>query len=323
MDCLYISPVTLLNWEPDMLPSEQDIRMARKRWLAELDLLGAATIPIYGKEYGKQEIIDIFDRLQGDLYLPYHLAVAKDPVMLHFLETGDFTKGQSFGECPEYEDEAFIVWIVPYVIPAFQKQLAAAFATGTAIHAAALYKQLFIPDDSESEAWKPAGDYLQRANAFMEYFNGAPCTDERIVQMRQNITMSAMQLLCLMPPYLYQSAYREYCLMLVNLIDRVHESGKRQEAVALLQNALNLPMDEDLRNTYYKHNLKIYLNNGARVSPFLPKDENIPHRWYKQNPESMAGPPAGNVTEKKGGREGWAIAALIILIIRIIIIFTH
>ncbi len=299
--------------------------MARKRWVAELDLSGNSTISINGQEFGKQEIITTFDRLQKDEHLAYHLAVDNDGVMRHFLETGEFTKGQQFVALREYEDEAFIQWITPYVVPAFQKLLAKSFATGTAVHVAALCKQMFPPASIEAEAWQPACDYLRKATAFMEYFVESSFQEDRFQQMQKIISLGTMQLLCLKPVHLFSQDIDEYCRLLHKLSRELHKE-KPEESVALLHNGSNLPMNDLLCNIFRMQIDFYHRYYGQTACPRQEEDENIPFAWYDPAPATVNKPlyhlrlePAVTpVAEKKN-----IINILIVIIIALIAIILH
>ena len=115
----YISPVSLLETLNIQQLDKKGISLAKKKMLAELDLNGGEAVVINGKELTKNDIIGFFDNLQQTDNLAYHLTIARDPVLLNFLELGILEKGTWFKKDPVYNDPAFKIWISPYFFTSF------------------------------------------------------------------------------------------------------------------------------------------------------------------------------------------------------------
>ena len=100
------------------------IRLRRTQLLADLELKGN-TIEYRGETLTKNDIIALFDELQTDNTLSWHIAVAKDKTLLTFLDDIYFDQWAVDQHCvrylqnPLYEQEDFIRWISPYYYDSF------------------------------------------------------------------------------------------------------------------------------------------------------------------------------------------------------------
>lgn len=115
----YISPVSLLKTLDIHEFDKKALALARKKLLIELELNGGNTITLNGRELTKNDIINLFDNLNLDKDLHYYIAVAGDPVLLHFLETGKLTGSMRFKPESLYYEDGFINWVSPYYCTSF------------------------------------------------------------------------------------------------------------------------------------------------------------------------------------------------------------
>ena len=100
------------------------LRKAKRRLLSEFELLEATTIEISGKEFDKDSIIKLFEQLENEDNLQYHLMVYNDVYLLHFLEQGNIKifmqpsllKGKE-------ENKGFVNFITPYFADVYNKEL--------------------------------------------------------------------------------------------------------------------------------------------------------------------------------------------------------
>jgi hypothetical protein len=112
----YISPFTQIGVTIDELRREpllQNINVLKKRFLAEFELNRAISLHLPAGEFSKNDILLYFESILSSF--PHHLLIAKDPVLLVFLETNQIK--ESFSDI--YSDESFLSFIEPYFAHSF------------------------------------------------------------------------------------------------------------------------------------------------------------------------------------------------------------
>lgn len=112
----YISPFHHLPEDivNTILSSPNQIKLIRKRLLAEIELSTTQTIEINGKELTKFDVISLFDNLNDSELLAIHLAIFQDKRLLHLLENGELPKPFDFTFAESLNEEKAIALISPY-----------------------------------------------------------------------------------------------------------------------------------------------------------------------------------------------------------------
>lgn len=116
----YVNPFSLLeamNNGPVDPGNTAALSLLRKKMLAEIELADDKMLRIANREFSKHELLQFFDRLSADDELDFHANIAADPVLLHFLETGEITG--HFADKEIYSTRAFLKFIAPYYEPLF------------------------------------------------------------------------------------------------------------------------------------------------------------------------------------------------------------
>jgi hypothetical protein len=127
---LYTSPFELLNL-PSAELQQMDRRMLqlkKKQLMAELQLQGSGLITIGNKELTKNDIVQLFEQLEQDDALAFHAAIAADPALLQFLQTGKIKPGQKFNYNPLYQEAGFIDFVSPFYKEVFNRHILKALA---------------------------------------------------------------------------------------------------------------------------------------------------------------------------------------------------
>lgn len=117
---MYVNPFSLLeamNNGPVDPGNTAALSLLRKKMLAEIELADDKILRIANREFSKHELLQFFDRLRADEELDFHAYIAADPVLLHFLETGEITG--RFADKDIYSSRAFLQFIAPYYEPRF------------------------------------------------------------------------------------------------------------------------------------------------------------------------------------------------------------
>lgn len=128
---LYTSPFEILNL-PTAELQQMDRRMLqlkKKQLLAELQLQSSGVITLGNREFTKNDIIQLFEQLEQDDAIAMHAAIAADPALLQFLQTGKINPGQKFNYNPLYQDAAFIEFVSPFYKEAFNRYILKALAS--------------------------------------------------------------------------------------------------------------------------------------------------------------------------------------------------
>ncbi|MEZ2440874.1 hypothetical protein AB6805_04090 [Chitinophaga sp. RCC_12] len=116
----YVNPLSFLeavHGGPVDTGNSAVLSLLRKKMLAELDLSDDKQLKVNDWVFNKHQLLQFFDQLSLGNELRYHAQIAADPVLLHFLETGDITG--RFADNPLYEENAFLKFISPYYEPLF------------------------------------------------------------------------------------------------------------------------------------------------------------------------------------------------------------
>lgn len=127
---LYTSPFDILNLPTAELQQldKKMLQLKKKQLLAELQLQSGDVIALGGKEFTKNDIVALFEQLEQDDTLSMHAAIAADPALLQFLQTGKINPGQKFNYNPLYQEPDFIAFVSPYYKEAFNRHILKALA---------------------------------------------------------------------------------------------------------------------------------------------------------------------------------------------------
>lgn len=121
----YRSPFRVLGLAPDDCHADA-LQQVRKKLLAEFELHhDRATIEWNGETLDKQQAMSLVDELKDDVKFAHHLRIAGDPVLLHFMESGE----TAFLFIPDakFYDQFFIDFCAPYIRFRMAEMLATAF----------------------------------------------------------------------------------------------------------------------------------------------------------------------------------------------------
>jgi hypothetical protein len=116
----YVNPVSFLeavHGGPVDTENAAALSLLRKKMLAELELSDDKQFKVNQWTFNKHQLLQFFDQLTTGNELHYHAQIAADPVLLHFLETGEITG--RFADSPFYNENAFLKFISPYYEPLF------------------------------------------------------------------------------------------------------------------------------------------------------------------------------------------------------------
>lgn len=112
----YHSPFHYLppDLQSEVLASPQQIKLLRKRLLAEIELSPTQSIVKEGKELTKFDVISLFDQLNDPDLVKIHGEVFKSRELLRFLENKKLPHAFRFTENPILHTEKAMVFLSPY-----------------------------------------------------------------------------------------------------------------------------------------------------------------------------------------------------------------
>lgn len=116
----YISPFSLLGINVEEVSQKADsinISFLRKKMLAEFELSQSVTIKTPAGELSKNDVLVVLDQLQNPQILKFHLEIAKDNVLLDFLQYNALE--DTFLKKPLYSQKDFIDFVTPYFAHAY------------------------------------------------------------------------------------------------------------------------------------------------------------------------------------------------------------
>ncbi|HEY9261602.1 hypothetical protein [Chitinophaga sp.] len=116
----YLNPLaflTKMNGGPVDLRDNAALSLLRKKMLAEVELSDDKLLQFDEQLFSKNDLLQFFDRLPSSSELFYHEQITADPVLLHFLETGEMQR--QLADQAIYKDSDFLLFIAPYYEPLF------------------------------------------------------------------------------------------------------------------------------------------------------------------------------------------------------------
>lgn len=113
----YTSPLHIFKNQNIQGVDEDSLKKLKKELLLKFELTHSTTIKLYGKEYDKATVLELFDDLKKDSV--YHFRVFKNKELLNFLENGNLKFFQVRSSWKDLQIPDFRNWVEPY----FTKQL--------------------------------------------------------------------------------------------------------------------------------------------------------------------------------------------------------
>ena len=171
---MYRSPIAISGLNPADFSADAAPRaallLARRKLEAELELSGSDEIRIAGALLNRQDIVRLFDELGDAKQLQYHLAIAGDPPLQRFLETGQLEPGVRWLPNELYEDGGFLFFVSQYyaeATDALYRSVLKGEQGISALQALAATPSLMLGSDSE-RAFRTATRYfIDRKNALL------------------------------------------------------------------------------------------------------------------------------------------------------------
>ncbi len=239
----YVSPITFLPPGLDGEITPKDLKLAKQKLLAEFELSGTTTVPVGGREMSRNDVLKLFDQLGQANDLAYHGLIASDPVLLHFLETHEIAKGQTFSLPEEKVTPEFVEWISPSFSWAFGKATVRMFRTvkPEEFETLAVAPWYMTPAD-EWNAWSGVEQYMQLMLQQLQEITGAKYQSQD--QVIKYGGYNFIWLLCNLPRQRFDYLLDHYAFEVMQMAIKQFNTLKRDSAFELMGYAKSLKVSD-------------------------------------------------------------------------------
>jgi hypothetical protein len=274
----YISPIRHLEIDTNQVDATGNLpksvlNLAKKRFLAEIDLSPTQTVWVGSNEMTKNDVLKWFEALTQSGELGFHALIARDSVLLEFLEKQRLEAGAFFNwDLTENEDDHFISFVSPYYKTSFNKVLVEALEKQQAplIDTLLHYNPILMTGLDEDSTWMKIQHYVKDK---LERFEGVVIdiknkknytTDELKQYYDTNMLLSLNHL-----PDSFQKLRDDYGVALINLSGFSWNRGKydfAQEVILIAQTLECSPRETRMiqeRIKWYEENLPASARNTS------------------------------------------------------------
>lgn len=255
------------NIEPSQL------RMERKRLLLEIQISDTQTTQLGDQEVGKNDVIELFDRLENMTDLVYHKAIFKHPILLDFLEKGTIPRSKSHQHFIHFDTkkewDEFIQFVSPYLAYSFDKLLSRVLRTNKFVELEKVdrFFSLLTPSDAMF--------------AFRKFSNFCSTLDDRLTLLanRSNRFQTEETAYLRYPPFYY--CVNKLAKFYPNLPDSVatdvvnftvnceRKQGRGNSLVEISDQLKNLNCSNELKTTIYG-NREVFRKKREQSENFNP-----------------------------------------------------
>jgi hypothetical protein len=274
----YISPIRHLEIDTNQVDATGNmpksvLTLAKKRLLAEIDLSQTQTVWVGSIEMTKNDVLKWFEALTQSGELGFHAMIARDRVLLDFLEKQRLEAGAFFNwDLTENEDDHFISFVSPYYKTSFNKVLVEALEKQQAplIDTLLHYNPILMTGFDEDSTWLKIQHYVKDK---LERFEGVVID----IKNKKNYTTDELKqyydtdmLLCLNHlPDSFQKLRDDYGVALINLSGFSWNRSKyafAQEVILIAQTLECSPRETHMiqeRIKWYEVNLPASAQNTS------------------------------------------------------------
>ncbi|MEY4937105.1 MAG: hypothetical protein RIS64_3464 [Bacteroidota bacterium] len=283
----YISPIRHLAIDTNQVDATGNmpksiLSLAKKRLLAEIDLSPTQTVWVGSAEMTKNDVLKWFEALTQSGELRFHTLIARDSILLEFLEKQRLEAGAFFNwDLTEKEDDHFISFVSPYYKTSFKKVLVDALEKQQAplIDTLLHYNPILMTGLDEDSTWLKIHHYVKDK---LERFEGIVLE----IKSKKNYTIDELKkyydtdmLLSLNHlPDSFQKLRDDYGVALINLSGFSWNNGKynfAQEVILIAQTLECSPRETHMiqeRIKWYEANFPASARNDSGGCAFVGKD---------------------------------------------------
>jgi hypothetical protein len=249
----YTSPFKELGIDDELeVIDKPSLNLAKKKLLAEIDLSTTHSILRGKREMTKDDVLKAFDNISEVENWDYHRIIAKDPILLRFLEERKLERDEKILDAPAYQDAAFINFISPYfsysytqlVVLCLEKRQPKRMDT-------LIYNNPFLVTETDAEEiWSEIEQYV---NQKIETLDEMSDQVERGVQFTDTETVDfyatgMIECLNLLPKGDFDWVRGRYAIALYNFSANTWNKKNHYRAVDIAEHAQQLVLNDYERN---------------------------------------------------------------------------
>lgn len=244
----YISPFEALGIEIDGNLNKENLNLAKKRLLAELDLSDAPTILRGSVEMTKNDIITQFDKLAAVKNWDFHRLIAADKALLGFIENRDWKGQKHLLKEPKYNDAAFIDFVSPYFAESYKLLIIKHLSNRSIKNLAAVLEitPRLLTENDHDDAWFSVESFLDgwkdNLNDIAENVrNGQQYGDKELIPYQAKQFIQCLNLL----PDDFMWFRDDYATSLFNLSAYSWNKEQHYRAIDIVKNARLLNISDE------------------------------------------------------------------------------
>ena len=248
----YVSPFESLGVSNFENIDKSSLNLAKKKLLAEIELSNTHSILRGKREMTKDDVLKAFDTMTEVENWDFHRLVAKDSILLRFLEDSKMERDEKILQAPEYQDTDFINFISPYfsysytqlVILCLEKRQPKRLET-------LMYDNPFLVVETDAEnIWSEVEHYVNQKIETIEEMadqveRGVNFTDTEVVGF---YAMGTIECLNLLPKGDFDWVRGRYAIALYNFSANTWNKKNHYRAVAMVKNAQLMVLSDYERN---------------------------------------------------------------------------
>lgn len=162
---MFINPIELLGLEQSTTSeplSPENIKRAKRRLFADIDLSDSGTLPYHNRQLTKSECETAIDTLQNPDCVDYYYYLTLNKGLNAFLTERDIQVFERFEYGPLFNDPDFIAFLSPHFANQYQKALLDAFRQNNPSKLQNLLKGLpLLSKQDHTLAFRPLEDEIQ------------------------------------------------------------------------------------------------------------------------------------------------------------------
>ena len=241
----YISPLSVLPINAASGLAPKDLKLAKHKLMAEFELTGSTTIPLAGKEFSRNDVLKLFDQLEQNGFLEFHVLVASDPGLLHFLTAHEIIIDQPFKLDPKTTTPEFNEWLTPYFCWAFKKGTLRMFRNVNPEEFEALIlSPWWMSGNDEWEAWAGVDQYMQLMLRSLQEVNNGKY--HSVAQVNKYASYNFVWLLCNLPENRFGALLNNYAFELMRMAIKEFNNKKRESGFSILGYAKSLRISGEM-----------------------------------------------------------------------------
>jgi hypothetical protein len=239
----YYSPLSVLPVTAGTQPTAAELMLAKRKMLAEFELLNTSVITVNGRDFTRQDVLQLFEEWERAADLPFHMLVAGDPVLKRLLEYHEIDEGQRFTLTDANFRPGFTEWISPYFADAFADVVSSAFKTFNEQQFLTMMNNpLLMESHDEWQAWNGVEQQLESYIALVDANNAG----KDVAGIDNLVAGAVLEMMSVLPRERFEATCSKYAFVLLNHAVLEFNKGNREWSQSLLAYLPNLPISDGM-----------------------------------------------------------------------------